>query len=329
MYSLEQKLKIIQHADKYGIPSAIDAFGVSKTSIYDWTNNLVEHWGDQNYLKNKSTRPKHVRTRIWDQRIWEFIQRIRIEHPGLTKEKVEILLKGECSNFDIKCPSIATVGRIITGYKKNHQIPNWSPKLSFYANNSTFRSKQRKKLKKPRPKKADFLYPGQRVQLDSITLIKHGVRRYLIEATDVYSRFTYSKAYKTLSSRSAKDFFQELEQYFPFINKNTEFQTDNGSEYMDEFKTYLETNGYKQYWNYPHSPKMNAYIERFNGTIQQEFVYRNLPLLFQDVEQFNIKLHKQILWYNTERPHLSLQLQSPMQYILQQGKISEMWWTRT
>ncbi|MDR2399756.1 MAG: hypothetical protein LBD61_04950 [Endomicrobium sp.] len=31
----------------------------------------------------------------------------------------------------------------------------------------------------------------------------------------------------------------------------------------------------KHYWNYPSYPKSNAYIERFNMPIKEQFVYRN------------------------------------------------------
>ena len=86
--------------------------------------------------------------------------------------------------------------------------------------------------------------------------------------------------------------------------------------------------------NYPRSPKMNAYIERYNRTVQEGFVDWNLDLLFTDIEVFNLKLVNWLIWYNTKRPHQSLKNQAPLQYyvsnFLSLTEInSHKWWTCT
>jgi len=48
--------------------------------------------------------------------------------------------------------------------------------------------------------------------------------------------------------------------------------SDNGSEFMKEFESLLQEKGLTHYWTYPRSPKMNAHNERFNRTIQEQFV---------------------------------------------------------
>jgi transposase InsO family protein len=60
---------------------------------------------------------------------------------------------------------------------------------------------------------------------------------------------------------------------------------------------------------------MNAHCERFNRTVQEEFVDYHEDLLFTDLGAFNDKLMDWLLWYNGERPHWALQLQSPLQFI--------------
>ncbi len=59
---------------------------------------------------------------------------------------------------------------------------------------------------------------------------------------------------------------------------------------------------------------MNAHIERFNKTIQSEFVNYHLGLLSVDIDSFQEKLHNWLLWYNTKRPHESIGLSSPLWY---------------
>ncbi len=136
------------------------------------------------------------------------------------------------------------------------------------------------------------------------------IRRYIITAIDVYGRFAYAKAYKSPSSKNAKDFFQELEEVFPF--PITHIQTDNGSEFEKQFREYLEKQGIVHFNTYPKSPKMNAHIERFNRTIQEEFVGYHKQTLLVSLKAFQEKLSEWLLWYNTERPHESLGLVSPL-----------------
>ena len=61
---------------------------------------------------------------------------------------------------------------------------------------------------------------------------------------------------------------------------------------------------------------MNAHSERFNRTLQEEFLDRHSHLL-QDPKKFNGELADWLVWYNSERPHRSLGLKSPIQYMAQ------------
>ena len=72
---------------------------------------------------------------------------------------------------------------------------------------------------------------------------------------------------------------------------------------------------HQQLATYPRTPKMNAHIERFNRTIQEEFVNFHTDLPLTDSVAFNDKLFDYLTWYNLDRPHHALRLQSPMQVI--------------
>jgi len=70
------------------------------------------------------------------------------------------------------------------------------------------------------------------------------------------------------------------------------------------------------YHTYPKTPKMNAHIERFNRTIQEEFIDYNAYLLLNP-DDFNRKLIDYLIFYNIERVHYAFQNKlSPVQYIL-------------
>ncbi|MFN4152608.1 MAG: hypothetical protein ACK4IX_16825 [Candidatus Sericytochromatia bacterium] len=68
-------------------------------------------------------------------------------------------------------------------------------------------------------------------------------------------------------------------------------QTDNGLEFMREFDNYLKEKHIKHLFIYPRCPKINAYIERGNRTLQEEFVDDNEYLVLDGgVYEFNEKL---------------------------------------
>ena len=57
---------------------------------------------------------------------------------------------------------------------------------------------------------------------------------------------------------------------------------------------------------------MNAQIESFNRTIQEDFIHWNLDLLATDIKAFNQKLVDWLLWYNIKRPNFILKNQSTL-----------------
>jgi len=91
-------------------------------------------------------------------------------------------------------------------------------------------------------------------------------------------------------------------------------QTDNGSEFLGEFTKALKKKEIKHYFNYPRYPKGQAYVERMNRTLQEEFVIYCEDYELEDIYEFNKKMLQYMLWYNTERPHHSLNKKSPIQY---------------
>ena len=152
------------------------------------------------------------------------------------------------------------------------------------------------------------------------------MKRYIITAVDVKTRYTFALAYKKHDSASAKDFFQKLEMVFPYKIKRV--QTDNGSEFHKFFKDYLKEKKTIHYWNYPGQPYRNGHIEKYNRTIQEEYIDWNETLL-EDPNKFNEKLMDWLVWYNTERYHWSLNLTSPVDYMINNNLLSRMCWTNT
>ena len=70
-------------------------------------------------------------------------------------------------------------------------------------------------------------------------------------------------------------------------------QTDNGSEFKGYFdKAIEELENTKHVWSYPKSPKTNGYVERFNWTIQDEFINYEIDTAVYDIKSFDEKLKR-------------------------------------
>lgn len=301
----KHKARVLAFWDKHGIQATIDAFKVKKRTLYHWKKQRKEGGGKLEVLNDKSKRPKRIRTRDWPQEIKDKIRQMREEHPNLGKEKIHKLLKPWCSEKGLKCPSVSTIGNLIKDMGGLRKFPQ-----KVRHNGQIVARKRAKKTRKPKNFKAE--YPGHCGSLDTIERIIHGCRRYVITFTDTYSRFSFAWGTTSHSSKTAKEFFDIVRFLFPFP-----FQyilTDNGSEFMKDFDKELRRQHLIHWHTYPKTPKMNPHVERFNRSIQEEYVdYHEFKLL--EPEKFNIGLMKYLLWYNTERPHFALDLDTPVNFI--------------
>ena len=329
--TIEHRIKVLNFFERYGPEVTKEAFGVSRSTLYLWKQRLAKGNGRAVMLAPASKAPKTRRRRITPPLVADFIVCQRTSHPRLGKDKLAGLLKPCCLKQGLACPSSSTVGRIITDLKAQGRLPK-VVRLSHYANSRRLTElKRRSKLKKDRHGDYYPAKPGDLVQIDCVIKFINGMRRYVISAIDYQSEFAFSLAYRHLSSAKAKDFLLKFKQLAPF--QLTRAQTNNGSEFYKLFHEACLELGIRHFWNYPRSPRMNAKIERYNRSVQEEFIDYHLDDLAYDINSFNYLLIDWLLWYNTERPHWILKLKSPMQYLLSNLQLplaeSSMLWTDT
>lgn len=347
-YTIEDKFKIIKYSLKHGISLTLEALALdsnrklSKRTLCRW-RKIWQRSCDSSYgagniydLKDESKRPKVYRQSNVDGRILQFIQQHRLQYPNLGKDKLKVLVDKFCLERGFDTISTSTIGRIVSSFKKQRIIPVFKYSKQVYLDGRSGQVKQRllsqnkqNKQKLSKTRRKDYLpsSPGDLVQLDAVTFYLNGVKRYLICAVDLSSRYSFVYAYKSLSSNSTKDFFLKMQDIFPYPIKRV--QTDNGQENHKNFKELLESKEITHFWNYPRSPKMNAYIERFNRTIQEEYANYNLWLLRDDIHGFNLKLISYLDFYNNHRPHLGLkkdtgQFIPPIEYLKQYHQMCHM-----
>jgi putative transposase len=311
------KAKVVTFFEKYGLEATEEAFGIKKSSIYKWRKALKENQGRLEVLNDKPKAPKTKRKPNWDPKIIEYIKQIRQRYPRLGKDKIKPFLDKFCFFNNLKTIHPSTIGRIIK--KKNFFFH--PKKVTHFGKivKIQYKKKLRKKGYTPQS-------PGDLLQIDSITRFKDGLKRYILTAIDCKGEFSFAYSYSSLSSKSAQDFFLKLESITPFKIKAV--QTDNGLEFEKYFRDYLEKRGITHFWNYPKHPQMNAKIERFNRTLQEEFLDYHMHL-FYDVNELNKKLMDWLIFYNTQRPHHTLNNIPPLKYIINNFGFSTMLWTYT
>jgi len=306
----QNRLKVVDFSKKYSIKAATDAFGVSRATIFRWRRCLKESQGRLDSLIPKSRKPKRVRQMKITPDIVTFIRTLREEHPRIGKEKVKKFLDEYCSKRGIKPVSVSTIGKII----KRYDLTFAPTKLNYHNPQSGWATRKVNYKSKVRhsPKSTE---PGY-IEIDTITKFIQGIKRYILNAIDISGKFQFAYAFKSSSSRNTVAFFKKLETVYPCESGIKVVQTDNGPEFLGEFNKYLKKRNIKHNFIYPRCPRVNGYIERANRTLQEEFIDLHLNLLAEDIDEFNRRLMDYLVWYNTERPHSSLNNLTPIDFLL-------------
>ena len=303
-----RKARVLAFWEKHGLQAAMEAFGVKRLTLFLWKRKLKEAEGKFEGLNEKKTTPKIKRKRIWPLEILAEIKRLRWQHPNLGKEKLSPELKEFCDNKGLKCPQPRTIGRLI---KDLGGLRIYPQRISHFGRIKPI--KRQKVLRKPKDFQAE--HPGHCVALDTVEKIIGGKRRYIITFEDLYTRFSFAWETTSHASLAATEFFALCRRVFPFSFAFMFVLTDNGSEFKKHFSEELRKLHLTHYHTYPKTPKMNAHLERFNRTLQEEFVdYHLADLLIPEI--FNRKLAEYLLWYNAKRVHFAFQNKlSPIQFM--------------
>lgn len=318
------RLKVIEFHGKYGIGATKDAFTVSKATIYRWRKKLNDSGGRLASLVPKPTTPQRKRQMMIHTHIIRFIKQTREDHPRLGKEKIKPLLNEYCLAEKLQAISVSTIGKIITRYG----LLSPHPIRRYYHNPNDKRNRVKRQYKtriKHSPKVGEFGY----IEIDTIVKFLDGMKLYVFNAIDIKLKFQFSYAYARLNSQNAREFFNKLEAVYPIRDGIKIVQTDNGLEFQGAFSDYLKQKQINHLFIYPRCPKINAYVERANRTLQEEFVNNSLEYVTENLTDFNARLMDYLVWYNTRRVHNSLNNISPIDYLLHVAPESQKWVTYT
>lgn len=150
--------------------------------------------------------------------------------------------------------------------------------------------------------------------IDTIELWWYGVKRIIFTALEDSSRLAFARVYTSKSSVQAVDFLTRL--IYVSHGSIKVIHHDNGGEFARHFITACKDLGIKQIYSRTRTPKDNPQLERFNRTIQDEWLnYSEVGL--DEIDQANCDLTSWLIEYNSVRPHQALDYQTPLAYASQ------------
>jgi transposase InsO family protein len=233
-----------------------------------------------------------------------FLRAIRKQHPHLSKYKLKVFLDAWCREQGLPNYSVSWIGKVISRYQ------------FFFGTKKNLRKKRRKSRsgytikRTPNPDKVSLGY----LQLDGIKVYWMGKEALFLTALELKTRKAWAILVPTINSRWAKTLLLSVMAELMFSLHS--IHTDNGSEFKAVFDQAVTELGLTHLWGLPRKPKIQAHIERFNGIFQDEFVSYHIEEAILNKQEFQASLTNWLSWYNQERPHHSLGMMTPNQYLL-------------
>jgi len=290
------RLKVLEFGAVHGWKAVKDAFGVGRSTYFLWKHEFKHTHGKLSSLVPQSTRPHHVRQMHYDYRLATFIRSVREQYGRIGKHKLEILLAAYAQEIGATPLKSTAIGKII---KRNHY---------FFEGRRRYKKRRTGVLRvKKAPKEKT---PGY-IEMDCVIVFILGERHTFITAIDVVTKYAACVYAHTATTTKTHALLTQLHTLYG--DKLRAVQTDNGSEFLGVFDQYCQTHTIPHFFTYPRSPRINGGIERFNRTIQEEFIDRT-DSLYLGADAITTNLQRYLDWYNEIRPHQSLGNLSPSQY---------------
>lgn len=277
-------------------------FGINPKTLHKWKKRFTER--DLASLEEHSRAPVKTRTRQISPLQRERIRKLRREHIRWGKMK-------------LRRRYLKIYGEEISSWK--FQVVIREEDLYFDKVQHAKQQKRRKQAQKhPKKRITEFVKKNKVNHLwhvDTVVFtVVEGGYRYLLTAIDEVSKLAYARLYTTHSSAKATDFLKRL--HYLTEGEMINLHHDNGSEFAKDFITACKQLSLPQWYSRVRTPTDNPVLERFNRTIQEEFVAM-IDIGIEDIQEFNQRLLDWLIEYNTVRPHEALDYLTPLEYIEQ------------
>lgn len=257
-------------------------FGVSRQANSQFIKKRLSHQSEQDLILHKVNEIRLNHPRIGTRKLYHMMQSFFIEHQIkigrdalfnlLSKEKLLIRMR---------------IRKVSTTYS-GHWMRKWPNLIKNYRVNA----------------------PNQLWVSDITYWRVNGVFMYISFITDAYShKIVGCSLSENLDMQSARDALLMAIESLKEGQLGLIHHSDRGTQYcaMDYVKL-LHKHNIQISMTENGDPKENAIAERLNGIIKEEYLKRYKPKSFS---QALYLLNKVVLLYNSERPHLSINLLTP------------------
>lgn len=255
-------------------------FGVEPSTVSRWTK--LDPTGGWRLIPTRSSRPEHHPCELHD----DVVNRIL----ALRRERdqcAEILHHRLCAEGITV--SLSSVKRTL----RRHGLSRFSKNKKWHQY----------------PERPAAEKPGILVQIDSVHEGIPSDRLSAYALIDVHSRWGYAEPTLRSTGQASLQFVRNAQDTAPFPFQT--IQSDHGSEFGKWFTMMLEHGGTSHRHSRIRTPTDNAHVERFIQTLQRECLH-HIPRTWRSWQR---EIPKFLHYYNTERPHMSLDMQTPAEVL--------------
>ncbi len=307
----QQRLSVLELAKELGnVAEACRQRGLDRTSFYEWKRRFQT----QGFEGLKDLPPIHKsHPQTTPEPVVARIRELALEHPAYGCNRLEAMLALEGTRL-----SSITIQKILNENGLGTRVDRW---LALEKANAD-------KVIEITPEQAAFLeklnpcfrerhvesgVPGELLSADTFFVgnLKGIGKVYLHAVVDTYGSYAFGFLHVSKQPEAAVAVLHN--DVLPFY-RNLDLPvsailTDNGREFCGTerhpYELYLDLNGIEHRRTRVKTPKTNGFVERFNGTVLDEFFRVAMRETFYDaVDALQADLDAWLLHYNTERPHL-------------------------
>lgn len=296
--------------------TAASYFGINPKTFHKWKERFDEK--DLCSLEEHKRTPVKKRTWMVTSEEEANIVSLRKRNLEFGKKKLKVLYRKEYGD------NVST-WRIERVIRKYNLYPD--PVKHDYRASKRSKSKPKIRIHTIKEQLKQIKEFGFLWHIDAIIIWWYGQRRIIFTAIEEITKIAFARIYKTNTSGFAEDFLKRL--IYLTEGKVNIMHQDNGSEFQGAFERACETLGIIQIYSRPYTPKDNPALERFNNTIQYEWLkYSETGL--DDLLEGNLDLTKWLVKYNSYRPHEALDYKTPLEYAQENFfQVLPMWSART
>jgi len=272
-------------------------FAISRQCFHEWLKRFNPL--ELTSLEETSRRPHRVRHWEVTAKEEKQIKLLREKHLRWGKLKLKIRYQSEYGE------KISTwkIERVV---RKHHLYPD--PEV--YRKQIKRRHNQQHKVRINTLDTTKYA-PGTLWHVDTIVIDWYGSRKSILTAIEDKTKLGYARVYQNHSSRSATDFLNRL----VYLSQGdiAIVHSDNGSEFAGEFEKATTNLAIFQVYSRVRTPNDNPALERFNRTLQEEWLDLS-EVGLDELQEANHDLTNWLIEYNSVRPHQTLDYLTPLEY---------------